>query len=96
MSAPPTQLYAATELRPDPSVAHRYHWDVPPTWNIAFAFGGLTMTACLRASQAELCDPSFVPLSSTTTFVSPVGAGPVRIDVTTLRAGKGCQEKNRG
>lgn len=66
----------------------RYEAMISDAWSFALPSGGVLMSAALRAAQAELADPALRPLSATTTFCSPVPAGPVSIEVSVLRRGR--------
>jgi len=64
-----------------------YTAELPDHWNFRTPSGGVLMTLALRAMQAEIDDPSFLPVSATTVFCSPVPHGPVEIRVEVLRRG---------
>jgi acyl-CoA thioesterase len=64
-----------------------YAASVPPDWSFIAPSGGVLMTTALRAMTAEVADPAFRILSATSTFCSPVPAGPVRVAVQVLRRG---------
>ena len=53
----PSNLRADTELTSDPSVAGRFHADIPDDWKVAYVFGGVTMYTALRAMQEALGRP---------------------------------------
>jgi hypothetical protein len=52
----------------------------------------VTMATAVSAARAALTQPSFDLLTATATFLSPIQAGPQRLDVKTLRAGKGSEQ----
>ena len=54
-----------------------YTAELPEHWNFRTPSGGVLMTLALRAMQEELADPSFLPVSATTVFCSPVPHCPV-------------------
>lgn len=72
--------------------SRRFTAHIPDSWNILYAFGGVTMATAVRAAREALSQPSFDLLSATATFLSPVKAGPASIDVRTLRSGKGSEQ----
>jgi len=74
------------------SAQRRYTTNIPDSWNIIYAFGGVTMAAAVRAAREALSQPSFDLLSANATFLSPIKAGPASIDVRTLRSGKGSEQ----
>src|SRR5262245_3906879 len=92
MSYPPGQLLEDTRVVKDASTPGRYLATITPHWNILYAFGGVTMAAAVSAARAALSQPSFELLTTSCTFLTPVQAGPVTLDVRTLRAGKGSEQ----
>jgi len=72
----------------DPQRPGRFTLEFSPAWNIFYTFGGFTMAAALRAAQLHVDRPDLVPLTAHAVFCSPVGAGPVEIDVDVVRNGR--------
>lgn len=72
----------------DPALPGRYTMDMSPAWNIFYTFGGMTMAAALRAAQLGVGRDDLHPLTAHALFCSPVGAGPVEIDVDVVRNGR--------
>ncbi len=61
--------------------------EVQPTWDIfGVANGGYLMAIAARAMSAAA--DGRIPVSLSSYFLSPVGAGPVRIPVETVKAGR--------
>src|SRR5438067_520778 len=81
-------LSAATALTPDPSRRGRYTADISDDWAIMSIFGGVSVYTALRAMRAALDRDDVRPLTCTATFLVPVPAGPVVVDVDILRAGR--------
>jgi len=54
--------------------------------------GGLTMAAAVSAARAAVTQPGFEPLIATGTFLAPLHAGPIALDVRSLRRGKGAEQ----
>ncbi len=86
--AEPGDLLRDTTLTPDPHVAGRYHGAIAEAWKIQYAFGGVSMTAALRALQQHLDRPDLQLVTANAIFCAPVPCGPVVADVTVLRDGK--------
>jgi acyl-CoA thioesterase-2 len=83
---------ADTTVRADPSRPGRYLATLSPHWNIMYVFGGLTMATAVSAARAALRQPSFELLTATAQYIAPVSAGPLTLDVRTLRAGRGAEQ----
>ncbi|HEY6880766.1 MAG TPA: thioesterase family protein [Polyangiales bacterium] len=81
-----------TRVEADPSQPGRYLANIPPSWNILYVFGGLTMATAVAAARAALSQPEFELLNATATFLSPITAGPMTLDVKPLRVGKGAEQ----
>ena len=81
----PADLAADTRARK--LASGRYQLDLSPAWSFLLPSGGVLATAALRAAFDELDDPALRLVSATTTFCTPVQAGPLAIDVTVLRRG---------
>jgi acyl-CoA thioesterase len=81
-----------TTVTSDPSRPGRYLANMSSNWNILYVFGGMTMATAVSAARAALSQPSFELLSVNATFLAPVQAGPLTLDVTPLRAGKGAEQ----
>jgi acyl-CoA thioesterase len=81
-----------TTVTPDPDREGRYLASVSSSWNIMFVFGGLTMATAISAARAALAQPEFDLLSATATYLSPIHAGPMVLDVRKLRVGKGSEQ----
>ena len=77
---------------PDPETPGRYRADLPDSWNVVYVFGGVTMAAAVAAARTHVDDPRYQLRSATASFLNPVVAGPLRMDVRTLRAGKGSRQ----
>ena len=71
-----------------PEFPQRYRAELPDSWSWRLPSGGVLMTVGLRAIREAIGDPSFSPISATTTFCQPVPAGIIDIDVEVLRRGK--------
>jgi acyl-CoA thioesterase len=76
------------DVQPDGEVPGRYTIELSPAWNIFYTFGGVTMAAALRAAERGVDRDDLRPLSAHAVFCSPVGAGPVEIDVDVVRNGR--------
>ncbi|MDB4989630.1 MAG: Acyl-CoA thioesterase-like protein [Myxococcaceae bacterium] len=85
-------LYEDTAVSADPSRPGRYLANISPNWNILYVFGGLTMATAISAARASLTQPHFDLLSATATYLSPIQAGPITLDVRKLRVGKGSEQ----
>lgn len=83
-----SDLGADTRVVPEAGTPGRYVATIPEWWNAQFAFGGMTSTIALRAAEAAIARPEFVPVSATAIFCSPVPCGDVVVDTDVLRAGK--------
>ncbi len=57
-----------------------------------YAFGGVSMTASLRAMQQHLGRPELSLVTANAIFCAPVPCGPVTADVTVLRNGRGAAQ----
>lgn len=87
-TAEPGDLLRDTTLVADPDVAGRYHGTISEAWKIQYAFGGVSMTAALRALQTHLDRPDLQLVTANAIFCAPVPCGPVVADVTVLRDGR--------
>jgi acyl-CoA thioesterase len=85
-------LLEDTRVEAAADVPGRYHATISPAWNIVYVFGGVTMAAALSGARAALAQAHFQPLTATGTFLAPVNAGPVVLDVRSLRRGKGAEQ----
>lgn len=92
MSVPQGDLLRDTTLTPDPDVAGRYHGTISEAWKVMYAFGGVSMTACLRAMQHHLGRPDLDLVTANAIFCSPVPCGPITVDVQVLRDGRGVSQ----
>lgn len=89
MSAPAD---LAADTRALPLGGGRYQLDLPPSWSFLLPSGGVLATAALRAGFTELDDPALRLISTTTTFCTPLAAGPLALEVVVLRRGaSACQ-----
>src|SRR5689334_25206457 len=78
-------LSDASTPRPD---GDTFHLDVPPGWRQGRgAFGGLTISAAVRAIEQRVADPRRKVRSVTAELAGPVEAGPAEIVVDVLRSG---------
>ncbi len=85
-------LLRDTRVSPDTTREGRYRTEIPDSWNMLYAFGGLTMATAVQAARETLTQKSFDLLSASATFLAPIHAGPASIDVRTLRRGKGSEQ----
>ena len=85
LPAPPADL--AADTRAEPLGGGRYRLVLPPTWSFLLPSGGVLATAALRAAADELGDPALRLVSTTTTFCTPIEAGPIDLEVVVLRRG---------
>lgn len=93
MTVPAGDLLADTTLVPDDSVEGRYHGIIPAAWRIEYAFGGVTMTAALRAMQEHLGRPDLQLVTANAIFCAPVPVDvPIVADVSILRLGRGASQ----
>jgi len=81
-----------TSVTADPSRPGRYLANMSTNWNILYVFGGMTMATAVSAARAALTQPDFELLNVSATFLSPVQAGPLTLDVKKLRVGKGSEQ----
>jgi acyl-CoA thioesterase len=91
---PVGDLLTDIDVQRDAATAGRYTLDVSPAWNIFYTFGGVTMAAALRAAEREIDRDDLEPLSAHAVFCSPVGAGPIEIDVDVVRNGRSAANVN--
>lgn len=82
-------LLETTRPTIDPDEPTRAHAEIGEPWQIIYSQGGVVMSTMLRAAEAVLDRPDLRLSSMAATFVQPVGAGPVVIDVNVLRSGRG-------
>jgi acyl-CoA thioesterase len=92
MTVAPGNLLRDTTLEPDARRRGRYHGAIPEAWKVVYAFGGVTMTASLRAMEAELARPELQLVTANAIFCAPVPCGPVAVDVEVLRNGRGAAQ----
>jgi acyl-CoA thioesterase len=92
MTYQPGDLLEDTRVEPVPDHPGRYRATISNAWNIMYVFGGVTMATALSAARAALAQPDFEPLIATGTFLSPLHAGSVMLDVRSLRRGKGAEQ----
>jgi len=85
-------LAADTAVTADPTVAGRYHLDLPNHWDYLLPSGGVAMTCALRAAEAHLADPALRLASATTIFASPLHPGKLVADVHVIRRGGGAAQ----
>lgn len=88
MIVAPGDLLRDTTLEPDPDLPGRYHGSIPEAWKVMYAFGGVTMTAALRAMETHLARPDLQLVTANAIFCAPVRCGPVSVDVEVLRNGR--------
>ena len=84
----PGDLLRDTSLVADPDRPGRYEGAIPEAWKVVYAFGGVTMTAALRAMQTHLARPDLQLVTANAIFCAPVHCGPVAVDVELLRNGR--------
>src|SRR4051812_19815542 len=92
MTYPPGDLLEDTRVTADAERPMRMHANLSSAWNILYAFGGVTMAAAVNAARTAVSQPNFELLTATGTFLAPVKAGPLVMDVRTLRKGKGSEQ----
>jgi hypothetical protein len=92
MSVAPGDLLRDTSLAPDGERPGRYVGSIPEAWRVVYAFGGVTMTASLRAMEAHLRRPDLPLVTANAIFCAPVPCGPVAVDVEVLRNGRGAAQ----
>jgi acyl-CoA thioesterase len=88
VSTKPGDLILDTTLEPDPDRPGRYEGGIPDAWKVMYAFGGVTMTASLRAMETHLARPDLQLVTANAIFCAPVPCGPVAVDVEVLRNGR--------
>src|SRR5450432_1926206 len=88
MTVAPGDLLRDTSLAPDGDREGRYVGTIPEAWRVVYAFGGVTMTASLRAMEAHLARPDLPLVTANAIFCAPVPCGPVAVDVEVLRNGR--------
>jgi len=59
---------------------------------VMYAFGGVTMTASLRAMETHLDRPDLQLVTANAIFCAPVPCGPIGVDVEVLRDGRGAAQ----
>src|SRR5207302_1077952 len=74
--APVGDLLRDTTLVADGEVPGRYHGTISDAWKIQYAFGGVSMTAALRALQQHLARPDLQLVTANAIFCAPVPCGP--------------------
>jgi acyl-CoA thioesterase len=92
MSIAPGDLLRDTTLTPDPANPRRLRGVIPEAWQIRYAFGGVTMTAGLRAMQQHLGRDDLTLVTANAIFVAPIPCGPISAEVTVLRNGRGAAQ----
>ncbi len=91
--APPAgDLLRDTSLVADPERPTRYRGVIPEAWKVQYAFGGVTMTAALRTMQDHLGRPELSLVTANAIFIAPIPCGPITVDVTVLRDGRGAAQ----
>lgn len=83
---------ADTAVTLEPGRPGRYLANISPNWNILYVFGGMTMATAVSAARAAVTQPGFELLSATATYLAPIQAGPMTLDVRKLRVGKGSEQ----
>lgn len=89
---PDGNLLADIDVLADDRVGGRYSLDISPAWNVFYTFGGVTMAAAMRAAERELARDDLHPIAAHALFCSPVGAGPIEIDVEVIRDGRSASQ----
>lgn len=69
--------------------ARRVTAHIDESWGIVFAQGGIVMAAMLYAAELVLARADLHLASAAATFCRPVPCGPVSMQVTALRSGRG-------
>ncbi len=69
--AAPADIVADTRLTPDPTVAGRFHADIPEAWKIMYTFGGVTMFTALRAIREALARPELDLVTANAIYLAP-------------------------
>ena len=88
----PGNLLRDTSLVPDDDQKGRYVGSIPEAWRVVYAFGGVTMTAALRAMETHLDRPDLQLVTANAIFCAPVPCGPVAVDVEVLRNGRSASQ----
>jgi acyl-CoA thioesterase len=89
---PAGDLLLDTTLAPDATHPGRYRGEISEAWKVMYAFGGVSMTASLRAMQEHLARPELSLVTANAIFCAPVPCGPVTADVMVLRNGRGAAQ----
>jgi acyl-CoA thioesterase len=92
MTVAPGDLLRDTSFEPEAGRPGRYVGSIPEAWRVVYAFGGVTMTAALRAMETELARPDLQLVTANAIFCAPVPCGPVAVDVEVLRNGRGAAQ----
>ncbi len=87
-AVPEGDLLADTTLTPDPNHPGRFHGEISSAWQIQYAFGGVTMTAALRALQQAIGREDLQLVTANAIFCAPIPCGPIVADVSILRNGR--------
>lgn len=85
-------LIPDTTLTPDPDVPGRFHGNISEAWRIQYAFGGVTMTAALRALSTAITRDDLRLVTANAIFIAPIPCGPIIADVQLLREGRGAAQ----
>lgn len=91
-AVPAGDFLVDSDVQRDADVPSRYTLDLSPAWNVFYTFGGMSMAVALRAVERELARDDLRPLTAHALFMQPVSDGPVEIDVTVLRNGRGAAQ----
>ena len=89
---PVGNLLPDTTLTPDPDIPGRFHGFLSEAWQIQYAFGGVSMTAALRALSSALDRDDLRLVTANAIFIAPVPCGPIIADVHVLRNGRGAAQ----
>ena len=82
-----------TTLSADPGQDGRYEVELTAEWNFPFTpQGGLTSAIAARAMELHLGRPEQRLRTITTMFVSRIPPGPIAVEVSLLRAGRGMSQ----
>ena len=65
-------LIPDTTLTPDPDVPGRFHGNISEAWRIQYAFGGVTMTAALRALSTAITRDDLRLVTANAIFIAPI------------------------
>ncbi len=90
MTSPPAPRSILNDMVPTPvdGIEGRYFLRVTPDWCVLYVFGGFTKALALDAARQELQRPDLTFLSAQCTYVAPIPAGGIAVQVEVLRNGR--------